>query len=178
MQWQETRGGVTGKRSNQVWSVEDGPKWCPKCHHPKSQGQSPHGKQDFEQDWQVWHLPAHCTCRFQVRGKACAICDSQGLRVSFKTVSFNADKEGLPPPWSTLYRDKAAWQNRIQFQKCLELYNLIEQSNYTPTKTKQTQSLANRIWQAAGFIQSRNGFWKTLFPLDLNEPWSTSKFLI
>lgn len=64
------------------------------------------------------------------------------------------------------------------FPKCLELYNLITQSHSTMTKTKQTESLAKRIWQAAGIHSEEEYFLETLFPLDLKEPWSTSEFFI
>lgn len=50
------------------------------------------------------------------------------------------------------------------FPKCLELYDLTEQSNSTLTKTEQTESLANSIWQASGIHSEEEYFLGNFIP--------------
>ena len=75
-----------------------------------------------------------------------------------------AQQESLCFLWSVPHHNTAALQNRTHFPKCLELYDLTEQSNSTLTKTEQTESLANSVWQASGMHSEEEYFSGNFIP--------------
>ena len=122
-----------------------------------------------KQDW-PWGTCQYVVFWPRVRGWHVSCVTGKGQRCVLQNMQSASSKpqpaqqEGLCFLWSVPHHNTAALQNRTHFPTCLELYDLTEQSNSTLTKTEQTESRANSVWQASGIHSEEEYFLGNFIP--------------